>query len=255
MFKGLIYAVLTVISIIYSVIVYRVGSGTCSFLLWLGMGAFFAFLLFMEKIQGWQKVSRHFAMGFKIAVGFFVIILLACNACIFSQFFSKGQKDLDYIIVLGAQMREYGPSVVYKARLDAAVDYLNSNPNTICVVTGGQGSNENISEGEGGRDYMVKCGIPTDRILVEKQSVNTDENITYALDVIKGQEANADSSEQEIANLKLGIVTNNFHVFRGCYIAEKYVGSKVSGIAARTEYLYLPSNLLRESFGIIKDLF
>ena len=40
----------------------------------------------------------------------------------------KGSQDLDYIIVLGAQVREDGPSVVLKYRLDAAVDYLNGNP-------------------------------------------------------------------------------------------------------------------------------
>lgn len=57
-------------------------------------------------------------------------------------------RGLDYIIVLGAQVRKDGPSPVLKYRLDKAVEYLNENPDTVCIVSGGQGSNEPWSEAE-----------------------------------------------------------------------------------------------------------
>ncbi len=143
-------------------------------------------------------------------------------------------------------MKDWGPSVVYKHRLDAAIEYLNENPDTLCVVTGGQGSNESISEGEGGRDYLFENGISEERILLENKSVDTKENISNALKIIG-------IHEKDIDALNIGIVTNNFHVYRGCYIASKETDANISGIAAYTEYRFLPNNMVRETFGILKD--
>ena len=42
----------------------------------------------------------------------------------------KPVKNLDYIIVLGAQVKESGPSVILRYRLDRAVSYLKENDNT-----------------------------------------------------------------------------------------------------------------------------
>ena len=141
-------------------------------------------------------------------------------------------------------MRDWGPSVVYKARLDSAIEYLNNNPDTKVIVTGGQGANESISEGEGGQEYILAQGINKDRILVEKDSVDTDENISNALSLIDTDN-----------DMKICIVTNNFHVFRGVMIAKRYTNAKISGIAAFTQYQYLPNNMVRETFGILKDIF
>ena len=43
------------------------------------------------------------------------------------------------MIVLGAQVHADKPSVVLKYRLDEAILYLNENPETVCIVAGGQG--------------------------------------------------------------------------------------------------------------------
>ena len=48
-------------------------------------------------------------------------------------------------------------------------------------------------------------------------------------------------------------MTNNFHVFRAVKIAEKLGLENVCGIAAKSNTLYLPNNMLREYGGILKD--
>lgn len=141
-------------------------------------------------------------------------------------------------------MRDWGPSVVYKFRLDAAVEYLNNNPDTLVIVTGGQGANESISEGEGGKAYLMEQGIAEDRILVEKESLDTKQNISNALALI----------DDDDENTKIGIVTNNFHLFRGTLLAKRYTDAEITGIAAFTEYQFLPNNMVRETFGILKDI-
>ena len=242
--KRFIYAVFAILSALYSVAVYMVGSGTFSFIIWIFAVLFFAFLYLMDKKNIWPEVPKVLRYIFRTIVAIGLGVFIICQGCILTQFFSKGDSGADYIIVLGAQMRDWGPSVVYKARIDSAIEYLNNNPDTKVIVTGGQGANESISEGEGGKIYLVEQGIKEDRIVIEKESLDTDENISNALSLI-------DTTN----DMTIGIVTNNFHVFRGVMIAKKYTNADVSGIAAFTEYQYLPNNMVRETFGILKDIF
>ncbi|MCR4999747.1 MAG: YdcF family protein, partial [Lachnospiraceae bacterium] len=173
-----------------------------------------------------------------------LIVFAITQGCILSQFFAKGEPNSDYIVVLGAQMRDWGPSIIFKHRLDAAAEYLEANPETTVIVTGGKGANETISEGEGGKEYLMEHGIAEERILIETTSVNTSANIINAFALLPDEEEKA---------LHIGIVTNNFHVFRGTMLAKKYTEANISGVAAKTNWLYLPNNMVRESFGILKD--
>ncbi len=244
MTKRIIYAALAVLSLIYSIAVFLVGSGTFSFIIWIIVAVFFGFLWFMEKKNLWEKVPKIISKIFIILITMGLLVFIFCQGCILTQFFSKGEEGADYIIVLGAQMRDWGPSVVFKYRLDAAVEYLKNNPDTIVIVTGGQGVNETISEGEGGKTYLIDQGIPDSRILVEKESIDTKQNIINAFEMINDDK-----------NTNIGIVTNNFHLFRGMLLAKRYTDAKIMGIAAFTEYQFLPNNMVRETLGILKDLF
>ena len=67
----------------------------------------------------------------------------------------KPVKNLDYIIVLGAQVKESGPSVILRYRLDRAVSYLKENDNTLVIVYGGQGANEKATEAIVMKEYLV----------------------------------------------------------------------------------------------------
>jgi uncharacterized SAM-binding protein YcdF (DUF218 family) len=148
---------------------------------------------------------------------------------------------MDYIIVLGAQVYENGPSTVLQFRLDKAIEYLDDNPETICIVSGGQGYNEPFPEAVGMAAYLEDNGISEDRIILESESSNTEENIANSMVLI-----------EETASV--GIVTNNFHVFRAVQTAKREGLENVCGIAADTTKLYLPNNMLREFFGEVKFL-
>ena len=123
---------------------------------------------------------------------------------------------------------------------------LKAATNTKCIPTGGQGDNEPMSEGAGGAEYLVSLGVSKDRIIVEKTSLDTVENIQNALEIIEKMEGSTDG-------LRIGIVTNGFHVFRGVRIADNLTDASVCGIAAYMQPQYIPNNLVRETFGIIRD--
>ncbi len=239
-----VWLALTVLCLLYSVMVYMVGSGTFSFAIWLVGAAFFASCFFFAGDGRWKRVPlllRRTAYG---VIAVLMVIFISCQAAILSHFFDKGKENLDYIIVLGAQMRENGPSVIYRYRLQKACEYLKENPDTKCIVSGGMGTNEVLSEGEGGAGYLISLGIPKDRIIVEKEAVDTSENIEKSLALITEDES----------GLEIGIVTNGFHVFRGVSIAKKISDAEIYGIAAYQQPWYIPNNMVRECFGIIRDL-
>ena len=138
-------------------------------------------------------------------------------------------------------MKAEGPSRVLQYRLDAAVSYLQQNPKTLVIVSGGQGSDEHISEAQGMYDYLVQKGIEPGRILKEDRSVNTVQNLTFSAALL-------DKEKNSVA-----IVTNNFHLFRSMRIAKKLGYAHVYGIAAKGYPFLQPNNMLREFFGVVKD--
>ena len=235
-----ILVILGILSAFYGILVLQVGSGTLFWLIWEAIGVIFliwAFLLHRDYFEAHPKIRNTFRVLIISAVA---VLVMFCGM-ISSEFTAKGNHNLDYIIVLGAQVREDGPSVVLRYRLDAAIEYLNENPNTICIVSGGQGFNEPFSEAEGMADYLIENGIEKSRILLEDESTNTLENI-------RNSKALMESSYNGV-----GIVTNNFHVFRAVQLAKAQGLENVCGIAADSSKIYLPNNVLRECCGILKD--
>jgi uncharacterized SAM-binding protein YcdF (DUF218 family) len=221
--------------------VFAVGSGTGFFAVWIGIAVIFAFFSVAAKKNLWSCLPACIRIALIVLICLGLIIFVVIEGCIFSGFHEKGEENLDYIIVLGAQVYENGPSTVLQFRLDKAIEYLEDNPETICIVSGGQGYNEPFPEAVGMAAYLEDNGISEDRIILESESSNTEENIANSMVLI-----------EETASV--GIVTNNFHVFRAVQTAKREGLENVCGIAADTTKLYLPNNMLREFFGEIKFL-
>ena len=219
-----------------------VSKGTRFYLIWGVMAAccggisfFLAHRAWVEKIPGWLRRTIQVLFGMGVA------LFLLVEGLILSQFSASPGAGADVCIILGAQMKETGPSDVLQRRLDRALEYLQANPETLVVVSGGQGDNEPVSEARGMRDYLVARGITEERILMEDASTDTWENLDYSARLI-------DKKEDSVV-----IVTNNFHVFRAVFIAEKQGYQAVQGMAASTHRGNVLNNLLREFFGVMKD--
>lgn len=205
---------------------------------WLLLSVLFLFFgwFLKKRKQALPKVVRGVLLFF-IILG--VVIFLNVEGLILSGFFASGEADLDYVIVLGAQMKENGPSNILKARLDKAIGYLEENPATKVIVSGGQGSDEPVSEAEGMKIYLVQNGIEPDRIIMEDNSVNTKQNLMFSSEYINIEEET------------VGIVTSNFHIYRSVRLARKQGYVHVCGIAAESKLGLLPANMLREFCSIV----
>lgn len=155
--------------------------------------------------------------------------------------------EVDYVVILGAGLYGDVPSPSLHYRLAAAAEYAKEHPEADIVVSGGQGPDELISEAEAMKRYLMNNGISEGRIITEDGSTNTWENITLTKAVLQH---NTDK------NIKILIVTSEFHMFRSILLARR-CGFEAYGKTAPTpaypKYLK-PSYFLREYFAVIKSL-
>ena len=144
------------------------------------------------------------------------------------------------VVVLGCKVKNGAPSLMLKRRLDAAYGYLSEHDSVCAVVSGGQGSDESISEAQCMKDYLVARGIAPERIFMEDRSVNTEENLRFSKAVI---------SENGLPG-RITLVTDNFHQYRAELIAESN-GIEAYNISGKTSWYLLPTYGVREWFGIV----
>ena len=241
-FPFILWLVLAAVSFLYGVVISGASSGTDFYVIWHILGIIFVLFAVCAKLHLWGRLKKQVKIIFFALLGICVTLVLAFEVCLFSKFNETAPDGLDYLLVLGAQVYEDRPSVVLKYRLDAAIAYLEKNPDTLVIVSGGKGSYEPFSEAEGMADYLIKNGIDKDRIILENQSMTTLQNIRFSKEYIEEGKT-------------VGIVTNNFHMFRALQIAHEQGLSQAVGLSAPSTIVYLPNNCFREFFGEVKYQF
>lgn len=206
-----------------------------------------AVLLALYKLlSAYSKKSEKTAKRIKIVLSTLLCVGLAYFIAVEIPIISSARTDKNpeapYLIVLGAGVDGTVPSVSLSNRLSAALDYLETYPETIVVVSGGQGVGEEISEAECMRTWLIKNGISAQRILKEDKSSSTEENIANSLEIIS-------ENGGDITG-KIAIVSSEYHLYRAKYMAREQKAVPV-GVAAHTSYPALMINyFIREAFAV-----
>ena len=154
--------------------------------------------------------------------------------------------DPQVMIILGCKLEDWGPSWMLQDRLDKALEYLENHPDMTVVVSGGQGENEPATEAQGMADYLADHGFARENIILETQSHNTHQNLTYS----------ARHLEEAGVDIKSGvmIVSNGFHLTRARMLAGRAGFENISTLAAPSSHL--PSRLkmyIREPIALVKS--
>lgn len=179
----------------------------------------------------------------KIVKGLFVglmvvIVAYSCVICVVGKSDNATYNE-DYVVVLGAGLNGDEPSEMLEKRLEKSVEYMHRNGNAIAIVSGGKGRNEDISEAEAMRNYLLMRGIPEERIYMEENAKSTYENFEYArLLTDDGQ---------------VVFITNEFHILRSSLMAELN-GVNATHISASTPIKLLPVSCIREFFAQIASV-
>lgn len=159
------------------------------------------------------------------------IIIVSCK---------KPKPTAHTLVILGCKIKGNKPTKSLKRRLDCGYKYLSENPNIYCVVSGGKGSDEEISEAECMCYYLVEKGITSNRIITESHSVNTKENILNSAKIIK---ANAMPANMVIA-------TDFYHHLRANIVAKKNKLIIIGAVSCIPSVKMIIINIIRELIAI-----
>ena len=176
-----------------------------------------------------------------------LLILGLLAACVTEVFiirasFGSAETACDYLVVLGAKVNPHGPSLALRNRIDAACDYLTAHPDAIAILSGGQGSDEPMTEAQCMWEQLVARGIDPARLWLEDRSTNTWENMKFSRELL---EANTGSAPEKIA-----LVSSEFHLFRAQLFARRF-GFDAVGVPASTTLPVLKVNyFLREAVAV-----
>lgn len=150
------------------------------------------------------------------------------------------------LVILGCQVHPWGPSVLLQDRLDTALSYWEGHPDTVIVVSGGQGPDEPTTEAQAMYDYLVAHGVPEENIHQEGDSHNTWQNINNTLSLLR---------ELGLEGEGVAVVSNGFHLTRVGLLWRRAGGSEpLSTLAAPCSDL--PARLkmyLREPIALVKS--
>lgn len=147
------------------------------------------------------------------------------------------------VVILGCGLAGTHIDIMLQSRADTAIDYLKHKDTTaICVVSGGKGPDELISEAQAIKNYLLEKGIPEERIIVEDKSTNTFENIRNTKDIIEKK-----------GHTKLLVATDGYHEFRASLLVKRQ-GLTFFALPSQTPPNLFLAYWIRESLAVTKAL-
>lgn len=153
--------------------------------------AFFGYKVLPKWLKGVLCAGMSFFLATYIA---FLSYSLATAASSKARLDALPEDEQLTVMIFGCYVRGEEPGRTLTTRLDAALSLLKRYPNADCIVSGGQGSNEAISEAEAMRRYLVSRGIAGERITLEDRSTNTSENLEYTFAILTGSESDGSAA-------------------------------------------------------------
>ena len=151
----------------------------------------------------------------------------------------------DAVVVLGAAVHGKTPSRTLRYRLKKAVDYHKQNPDAIIIVSGGQGAQEDISEAEAMKIYLIENGVASDKIIKEDKSTSTTENFAFSKEILDKTFDN---------DYDVAFVTNEYHILRASLCAKRAGLENTTHLHSNTTLSYLISGTLRECLAVVKHI-
>ena len=202
---------------------------------WMGFG-----LAALAAGAAWPYFPDWFQKGVWIVGGCFCLLFVIVEIRIICAMWQRPPKKMNYVVVLGAQVRGQRISRALKRRLDRAAEYMQDNPETKAILSGGQGKGEAVSEAEAMERYLCEKGVGKGRLILETASTSTWENLENSRKLLP------DPSRE------VGIVTNDFHVYRAVLTAKAAGYKNPKGLSADSAKILLPNYLTREFFACLK---
>lgn len=210
----------------------------------IGLGGSQAIYYLIDKLIGGTSmkfIKYTLDICINATLSYFYTLIIATLYCNIKASYHTPKYDKDFVIILGSKVMSDGTlTPLLKGRVDKAIDFGNkqyemSKKKIIYIPSGGKGSDENISEAEAMRNYLIEKGINKKQIIIENKSTSTIENMKFSKQIIDEKEKDA----------KICFSTTNYHVFRSGVIANRE-GIDCEGIGSKTKWYFYTNALIRE---------
>lgn len=183
-------------------------------------------------------------LGMTIAIA--TALLSLGTWLLLGKWMTDGMKPLadgsyDYAIILGAKVNGETPSLTLRYRLEEALSYAEAHPEVKFILSGGQGPDEDVAEGEAMRRYLTERGVQEERLLLETESTSTYENLLYSKELLP-DDVNA-----------VTIITSDFHLARARMIADS-LDLVTDALPAKTPPSVEAKHNVRERLALIKTV-
>lgn len=177
-------------------------------------------------MQEWAALASMIITWFSLQLGIFVL-----SAWV-NRIHLK-QTGYDQIVVLGSGLMKDQVTPLLAARIQKGIDLAKKNPKALLILSGGQGPDETIPEGEAMKKWALDHGADPARTIAETKSKNTQENLLYSSQFFPDRHS------------RTAIVTTGYHVFRALIFAkEQYIPAK--GFGSKTKWYFSLNAILRE---------
>lgn len=180
-------------------------------------------------------------VGVSILV-YFVVTLVQVWLTGRDESFTKGNQNVDAIIVLGAAQYDGRPSPQLEARLEHALSLWRRDPGALLVVTGGKQEGDRFTEAESSRRYFLDNGVRSDAIVVEPRGRSTVESLESVAHDLTQRDATT-----------VVVVSDPYHVLRARLVAGE-VGLRAYSSATRVGVVQGVAALrrnVREAVGVM----
>ena len=207
----------------------------------------FMYVLFMPHINNviavWQlhKVKKWIYRGIIGLIILIISLVIIETTCIIRAINNK-PTDNATVVVLGCRVYGDRPSLSMQERVMAAYNYLMENEHSVCILSGGKGIGENISEAECMYNYLIDLGIEPERLFKEDKSTTTRENLIFSKKLI----------EDNGLNPYIAIATSEYHEYRAGKIARS-LGMEYGSVPAKTAVWLFPTYYIRELYAILYE--
>ena len=221
--------------------------------IWSALGAYLVFVgIYRIKTRHsfWSIWERWLKIAFISLASLATVISVINLIFILTPKVVGIDEKAEHVILLGGGIDKDGnlPKSVI-SRVEKTAEYLNANPESICVVTGGKLAWLPFAEAPELKRQLVKRGVDADRILVEDKALDTIQNFQFSCKMLAEYKG---VSVKEILETPTAVVTSRFHLRRAERLASRMGFTNIKGIPSPCPAIYVPHDYVREIFAYVK---
>lgn len=191
--------------------------------------------MMFKKLKYLSRISFLILSFFIITNGY---VIQSTKSKIISQTKAFSQKDIDYILVLGAGIKNKRPSPMLEERLNLSILFYQNNPSPQILISGDH-VKAYYDEVSVMKNYLLENNIKEEKIVTDYAGISTYDSIYRAKYIYHAK--------------KMIIITQKYHLYRALYIA-KHLDINAYGLTSDQKiYKNQEKREIREFLARTKD--